>query len=369
MGVFVENGGKIESKSEIKFEGSKKEEELEELLFCNPIIFPVNQVAESPTWIPLSRQISIKNHGILDILATDSDGNIYIVECKIKGNQDMKTIRGQITDYVAGLWIERGSWDSFLKSIEEKSFGNKRLDVILKENMDEDIQDTLDNIKQNFEDGKYFLVYAIDQITPGLRDVINWHNEKLDQTHQYPSFALEIKRYLGENNSDFIVTQNFPFNLDEIKRKKEKTENRKENTKSDWEKIFEQTTFSEEERTKILEFIDSVEVLVRKDGGKINYGTGKNMPRMMPKFTSTSLRSGIGLKANGKLVLQFHLLRGEYPEEADEFKEKIFEIAEIKNEVEKSKSIGEFAINSKIWLPNKDKILSILNEVFVLVIQ
>lgn len=364
MGVFTENYDKFEPKTEIKFEGSKKEEELEELLTRNPTIFPVNQIANSPTWIPLARQISIKNHGTLDILATDSDGNIYIVECKIKGNQDMKTIRGQITDYVAGLWTERGSWKDFLKSIEERSLNKKGLNEILKDNV-EDIQDALDNIKQNFENGNYFLIYAVDQITPGLREVINWHNEKLDQTHQYPSFAIEVKKFVGDNNLKFIVTQNFPFNLDEIKREKEKTENRKENSKTDWEKIFGQTQLTDEERSKTLEFVKSVELLIIKDGGKINYGTGKNMPRMMPKFTSTSLRSGIGLKANGKLVLQFNLLRGEYPDEAEIFKEKMFEISEIKKEVEKSRSKGEFAIDSKIWLPHKDKILLILEQIFI----
>jgi len=363
LGVFTKNHDKFESKIEKKFEGDKKEEELEKLLTSNPDIFPVNLIAESDNWIPLARQIHITNHGILDILATDSDGNIYIVECKIKGNQDMKTIRGQITDYVSGLWSERGSWDNFLKKIKEKSLG-KTLDEVLKANMDEDIQDTLDYIKQNFEAGRYFLVYAVDQITPGLRDVIDWHNQKLDLIHEYPSFVLEVKKYLGENGSEFIVTQNFPYNLSEIKRKKERTENRKTNTTEDWEKIFDQADLLDEQKNKILEFKKNIESLARNDGGEISYGSGKNMPRILPKFSSTILRSPIGLKANGRLVLQFHLIKGEYPEEAQQFREKIFEIKEIKTIFENSKSKGEHSVDAEIWLLHKDKILSILKEVF-----
>jgi len=119
MGVFIKNNEKFEPKKEIQFKGNKKEEELEKLIIVNPNIFPVNQIAEASTWIPLGNQIGISNHGKLDILATDDVGNIYVVECKIKGNQDMKTIRGQITDYVAGLWREKDSWENFLNKIKK----------------------------------------------------------------------------------------------------------------------------------------------------------------------------------------------------------------------------------------------------------
>ena len=66
MGVFSKNqDSKFEAKAEIKFEGSEKEKELEKLIFDNPDIFPVNQIAESNTWIPLARQISITGMGQL----------------------------------------------------------------------------------------------------------------------------------------------------------------------------------------------------------------------------------------------------------------------------------------------------------------
>jgi hypothetical protein len=363
MGVFTKNNEKFESKNEIQFEGNKKEEELEQLLIDNPNIFPVNQIAEASTWIPLGNQIGISNHGKLDILSTDNAGNIYVVECKIKGNQDMKTIRGQITDYVAGLWREKDSWESFTDKIKKSS--GKKLEEILNDNIDEDIEDTVGYIKENFENGRYFLVYAVDQINPGLRDVVSWHNEQLDQEHQYPSFALEVKKYSGDNNSEFIVTQNFPFNLNEIRRKKEKTESRSENTKEDWKRIFEQTEINDQDRNRILEFAKRIEDLISKDGGKMTYGRGRHMPRMMPKFDSTILRSGIGLNANGKLSLQFHLLGGEYPAEAEIFKKNLLQIEDIKKVVEKSKTTGNVGVESKIWLPHMEKILSIIEEVFL----
>jgi len=376
VGVFSKNvDNKFEAKGEIKFEGSKKEEELEKLIFDNPDIFPVNQIADSNTWIPLARQIPITHHGSLDILAADNDGTIYIVECKIKGNSDMKTIRGQITDYVAGLWRGRDSWDIFLNQIQDKS--NKELKEILKEVLDDDdIENTLENIKQNFEDGKYYLVYAVDQINPGLRDVIDWHNNEIDVTHKYPSFALEVKKYSGNDNSEFIVVQSFPYNLAEIKRKKEKE--RSLNTEDDWEKKFNSPELTVDgQKSEILNFKNEIKSLIKNNGGEISWGSGIVMPRMLPKFRSTILRSAIGLQANGNLKLQFGLLGGEYPEEGEKFIAKIFEIEEIKSIVQNNKRWqshvsdstnwhkGDFTIEPKIWLPHKEKILKIIKEIFV----
>jgi len=375
MDVFSKNlDGKFEEKAEIKFEGSEKEKELEKLIFDNPNIFPVNQISESNTWIPLARQISITNHGTLDILAVDADGTIYIVECKIKGNSDMKTIRGQITDYVAGLWENRDSWDSFLNQIQDKS--NKELKEILKEVLDDDeIENTSETIKQNFEEGKYSLVYAVDQITPGLREVVNWHNSAVDVAHKYPSFALEMKKYSGNDNSEFITVQTFPYNLAEIKKKEEKE--RPVNTEDDWEKKFNSTDLIDSaQKSEIINFKNEIKSLI-KNNGEISWGTGNVMPRMLPKFRSTYLRSAIGLQANGNLKLQFGLLNGEYPDECEKFIAKIFEIEEIKSVVENSKRWkshvsdstnwhkGDFTIEPKMWLPHKEKILEIMKEVFV----
>lgn len=362
MEVFTKNNGTFEPKKDIEFTGNKKEEEFETLLFDNPEIFPVCKIAASTAWIPLVRQLSIRNHGALDIFATDNSGNIYIVECKIKGNSDMKTIRGQITDYVAGLWNEKDEWDNFLKRIKERSFESKSLEEILEKVEDvNDVSETIENIKKNYEDGKYFLVYAVNRITPGLQDMIRWHNGKLDQNNNYPSFALEIQKFPGENNSEVIVTQNFPYDLDELKIKNEK---RNYNVETDWQTKFDQMKLTSEHKDRIIEFKEKIKSLVSKNNGDIDYGTGA-MPRLMPKFFSTNRRSAIGINANGILKLQFHLIGSYYPEEGEMFKRKIFDIEEIKTIIDKSKSKKDIPLDPEQWLPHRDRLLSILEEVFV----
>jgi len=376
MGVFSKNlDGKFDPKAEIKFEGDEKEKELEKLIFDNPDIFPVKQIAESNNWIPIVRQLRIPHHGKLDILAVDDEGTIYIVECKIKEkSSDMKTIRGQNTDYVAGLWINRNSWNDFLDKIKNRT--KKELKEILKETLeDNEIESTLETIKQNFEEGKYFLVYAVDQITRGLRHTIEWHNDSIDVKHKYPSFALEVKKYSGNDNSEFIVVQTFPYNLDEIKRKKV-TEGSPIDEDA-WNKKFNSTeSIDNEQKSEILNFKNEIKSLVKNNEGEIGWGRATVTPRMLPKFRSTIQRSAIGLLADGNLKLQFGLF-DEYPEECEKFMAKIFEIEEIKSVVQNSKKWklreannpdghkGDFTIEPKIWLPHKEKILKILKEIHV----
>jgi len=373
MGVFRKNSdGGFTEIDEKKVMGHEKEE-LEELIFNNSDIFPVHQIADSDTWIPLVRQLHIKHHGSLDILATDKDGTIYIVECKLKKNtNDMKTIRGQITDYVAGLWKERDSWDTFLEKIQKKS--NKKLKEILKVEPDFDVESTLQSIKQNFEAGKYCLVYAVDRINPGLRNVVDWHNDGVDLDHNYPAFALEVKKYSGNDNSEFIVVQTYPHDLGEIKRKKEvETIVNKE---EDWMKKFNSTELDDAQKSEILKFQNEIKSLAENNDGEIGWGRGI-MPSMLPKFSTTITRSAIGLKPNGNLILQLGLLGGDYPEVREKFIAKIFEIEEIKSIVQNSKlwkshasdstnwHRGDFAIEPKMWLPHKEKILEIMKEIFV----
>ena len=192
MGVFkIEDRGVI-PQTRIKYANVKDgkeshdEEKLEFLLFTNPKIFPVDEFTdgEAGDWIPLARQISLKNHhGILDILATDDVGNIYIVECKLKYNKgEMKTIRSQLINYVSAFWNESNNdcekfWEWFCNVIQKTR--NKKLEEILTEhNQDPDeIDKIIKSMKKNFQDDKIFLIYAVDHIAENLRITVDWHNK------------------------------------------------------------------------------------------------------------------------------------------------------------------------------------------------
>lgn len=382
MGVFTKCNESITPKVDKPYEkvinGKKKNDEslLKRLIFENPKLFPVGDIAEASIWIPLATEVSIEGHGALDIFATDDSGNLYIVECKLKSNTgDMKTIRGQITDYAAGLWKKAYSddpddskfnnfWTWFCKQIEN-SDGKQTLKVILENAGDDDIEQTIDMMQNNFKDNKMILIYAVDRITRGMRDAVEWHNTVVNTKNNYPTFALEVRKYNEINDCELIVTQTFPSSLRELQRKVSSKSKRVKNDKQSWTDALKKKNLDEED--KIIDFANKLEKLVDKDGGEIEWGSGAISPNMMPKFTNYRERSALGLMAGGRLVMQYHLIQGlaEYEDAGKEWENRIGEIDEIKTEMEKSKSKGSVALKFKTWYPHSDKILSILEELFV----
>jgi len=125
MVIFQENNdSKFTKKDEVIFgkeEDKYPEQELENLIIDNPNIIPIQKFSsDSSRFIPLAKQIDLAHHGRLDIIGVDNVGNIYIIECKITTiNADKKSIRGQLTDYVSGLWSNRDNWEFLPKSISK----------------------------------------------------------------------------------------------------------------------------------------------------------------------------------------------------------------------------------------------------------
>ena len=144
----------LESKKFLKFEknideekDSKKkgEKELQEFIFDFPTIFPVSEISgnETSIWIPLVQEMELDT-GRLDIFATDGVGNIYIVECKLNSNKEMKTIRSQITNYAAGISEKINNlefddfWIWFWDEIKKNSKNQQTLEEIIEKNIGKD---------------------------------------------------------------------------------------------------------------------------------------------------------------------------------------------------------------------------------------
>ena len=366
----------------------KGERVLQELIFQSPDMFPVDEISggESGQWIPLAMEVELKGHqGRLDILGTDGSGNIYIFECKLHTNAEMKTIHSQIFNYTAGFYKQKENmglenfWKWFCESIEENSPDKQTLENILVNAGvgKEQVEKIIKLMKENLEEDKITLVYAVDRITAPLRNSIDWWNEKVEPQHNYPSFALEVSRYGESKDIDdisSIVVQTYPFNLEDLVRKKQGTTGKRivyPNNIERWMKEFGENEWKEEQREKIIDFKDGLYELLKKDGDGafMDFGNGKNI-RMMPKFKNYSDRSPIGLHVDGLLKMQFGLIRSceRGPEAGKKFQEKIFEIDEIGTDIEASAGGGfpeEPSVKLETWLPHKDKILSILEEAFM----
>ena len=361
----------------------KGERELQEFIFDFPTIFPVSEISgnETSIWIPLAQEMELDT-GRLDIFATDGVGNIYIVECKLNSNNEMKTIRSQINNYAAGISEKIKNlelddfWIWFREEIKKNSKDQQTLEEIIEEKIGkDDVESVLKSMKNNLKGNRNILVFAVDRITSNLRVDIDWWNNSVDISRNYPTFALEIRKYNADksNNSVDVSAQTYPFNLEKIKMKMESKSGKRmihENSINTWTANFENNEFEHDQKEKIIEFKEDLIKLIEEDKGVLNFGTGGDGGRMMPRFSRYSDRSPIGLKTNGKLIIQFDLIQGceRGPDAGNKFERELSEIEEI-NVSFKNKSGGgsnkEPGLNPETWLPHKDKILSILKEIFM----
>ena len=383
----------LESKKFLQFEkkineekDSKKkgEKELQEFIFNFPTLFPVSEISgnETSIWIPLAQEIELDT-GRLDIFATDGVGNIYIIECKLNSNHEMKTIRSQLDNYAAGISDKIKNlglddfWIWFREEIKKNSKNQQTLEKIIEEKIGkDDVESVLKSMKNNLKENRNILVFAVDKITSNLRVSIDWWNNSVDTSTNYPTFALEVRQYnTDKSNNDIDVSvQTYPFNLEKIKMKIEsKSGKRKihENDIETWTRNFEKNKFNYDQKKEIIKFTkDLIDLVIVRDKGVLNFGTGGEGGRMMPRFSKYNDRSPIGLKTNGKLIIQFDLIQGceRGPDAGNKFESELSKIEEI-NASFKNKSGGgsnkEPGLNIETWLPHKDKILSILKEIFM----
>ena len=256
------------------------------------------------------------------------------------------------------------------KTAEGRSFHNKSLEEIIKENVDADSFDEYwDGVKTNFDAGHYTLVVAMNRIHKPLRIAIDGQNE-IDEKHKYPLFALEVNEFDGDSNKTIIVTSTYPFDLDDLKRKKSQSRELYENDEKRFQEQFEDTFSGAEEQRKIF---DDFRVELEKIASNTEFNTGATV-KILPRFDNfAATRSPILLVSNGDFKFQFDKLKeyehnagpGRLTNEARELKEKMSMIPEIKKEFDKKPDIVELRIKPEIWLPHQKQMLKIIKEVFV----
>jgi len=370
LGVFIKNDNQIELAIETGYEDGK-ENKLENLIIQNPEIFPVEYISvNSKKWIPIAKQIRLIT-GRTDTIGVDDEGGIYIIENKLDVNPDKKTVRQQARDYAHAfrkLRDRKDGWDEFLRlikhanesetdDVQQLSFSKKDLKEILHSTKDMDAEkaeECFEDIKKNFNDGLYTLVVAIDKISKPLRISIDGENE-IDG-NALPMFALEVKECKTNSNETIIVTNTYPYDLDEIRRKV--TATRVQNNSEIFNKQFAKSTLSQEQKELFGKFRSALAEI----SGNVEFNHGK-LAMLLPRFDSLGgNRSPIGLCADGVLKIQFDIL-WEHGDLKNDFESRLSTLPEIAATINTKKQY--LSIEPKVWLSYKDEILSILDDVFV----
>ena len=357
----------------------KNELRLENLLMDNPQLVPVDRFNAS-TWIPVAKQISLEGH-YPDIIGVDDTGQLYIIENKLYVNPDKKTVRNQIREYafvIRKLRAKNNGWQEFLDLIKDANNSNsedvkrrkniygKSLDEILNDKLHDNALSVVENekkskdcfqeIKKNFEEGDIILIIAIDKIRKNLRNSIDGENE-LDGK-KLPMFALEVNEYKTKKGEKIIISNTYPFDLDDLIDKKDKI--RIINNQEKFDDAFSKAKLSDEQKNNFNDFKNKLSHICMK----FNYNTGED-PAIRTKFENTGDRGALLLFARGDLEISIETLNlGKYFDKKEKYKNELEKNADFKKLMDNRQGFY-LRFSPDEWMPFREHILSVLKKVFV----
>ena len=126
MTIIVSKDGKKFEK--IESSDFALEDKLQELVHEDEIMKKIKLGPdEDLTLLTLAREFSTTS-GPVDVIAIDTEGDIYIIETKLKKNTDRREILAQIIDYAGAMWDEFRDFNKFEEKLKDNpSFSAKSL--------------------------------------------------------------------------------------------------------------------------------------------------------------------------------------------------------------------------------------------------
>ena len=233
-------------------------------------------------------------------------------------------------------------------------------------------------MKRSLKENRIILVFAVDVMTAGLWDVIDYHNNAVNTEHNYPCFAIEVRRYREKENNEkiFVGVQTYPYDLTELIQKKSQSRGYFQHNTETFQKQFEKSNLSEQQiqifnhaRKELEEIADVFEYNTP--------GSESSTAVLLPRFQSIyeGRRSPFTLHSNGILTLQFEMLHdyidnkgsGKPTLQSEIFKNSLSKIPEIKNQFDKKPQQGNritnFRLEPEIWLPVYKEIFKALENI------
>jgi len=280
--VLLKKGNLIPFNSPDKY---LDERELQDLIEENPNVLPLSAAREQRL-MTIDREAG-NDAGSADLLLTDNEGNVYIVETKLEKNADRRKIVAQLFDYAAQFRYGREP-DAFIGSIRDY-FAKKSttLEESLGAKYDLDnVPLLIEKIKDNFEDGSFFLVVAMDKVDEELERMINFINNSKFRVRGY-----ELETYNIGNEQKVIVPR--------IVGSETETEAAANSAKS---YVWDENSFLEYVGKQPLPIKDSVRELylyAKKKLGFVKLGNAKT-----PYFKITSKMLGIRSLGPDNVIFQ-----------------------------------------------------------------
>ncbi len=200
MAIIIsdEEGNEIVNKK-----GYEDESEMQEYIENNPEAIPLHQIDEETEIVVASREFNVSS-GRLDAIAFDSEGNIYVIETKLKTNSDRRKIIAQAFDYGVSLW-ENYDPQRLVDEIQKDLNDNRSFQSWVEEELleEEDGYGSFEaNMFSNLREGSFIYVIIMDRINDHLQSTIQY----LNSNSNFDVYGVELEYYSHEGKG-IVVPQ------------------------------------------------------------------------------------------------------------------------------------------------------------------
>ena len=354
MGIIAsKDGGKFKK---IESTGFALENKLQKLIHEDEIMKKIKLGPdEDLTLLTLAREFSTTS-GPVDVIAIDTEGDIYIIETKLKKNSDRREILAQIIDYAGAMWDEFRDFNKFEEKLKDNpSFSAKSLSELIRNSdfeirSDLDIDKIIEKIKQNFEHGNFKFVTVWNKLESKLTNAINYLNEKAHLTvyavtfEYYKDAGLEIlipSVYGREAEKRSVVKgKRMKWTIDTIH------EEFKKNLSSNEYSAFE----------KLEQFLNENADEPLKIGTGAHGSIGPVFKKLCPDEFP---RSFLTLYGDGQMVINYAWLKAEY---RNKIAEKFSENPDLKIDFNADLAKAYPRYTRDQWSQNIDNIISVMRD-------
>jgi hypothetical protein len=196
LAIIVSKNGKEARR--IERTSFEREDALQKYLSENPAAIPIEDIKNQSSFFVLDREFPVTS-GFIDILGTDGDGDIYVIETKLYKNPDKRYVLSQVLDYGAAIW--RGGPENFISRLESRfrsRFDQDLSSALRDRSMNADL--VKNNIRASITDSSIKFVILMDNVPTELKDLIMFMN----QNSKFSIYLIELEYYKIENNEIMI---------------------------------------------------------------------------------------------------------------------------------------------------------------------
>ncbi len=262
MKILIRNH-KNEKWQKVRSAAYNNEAELQKLLAEDPSLLATSEInSQAGEMICVFREFPL-SIGQVDLLGFSTEGDIFLVECKLASNAEIKRkVIAQALEYGAGLWgMDYDTVDQKIAAQTQKSLADHVMEV--SNSPDWDAKTFRETVQTHLKDGRFTLIIVVDQVNDELSRIIRYINEA-----GRPAFtlgALEIQRY-NLNETEILVPHVFsatPAVLDS---------NGGARTKWNYERLMEDAV--KKNPPEVVALIKDLYTWTQKHSEETRFGTG-----------------------------------------------------------------------------------------------